>query len=143
MKKHIGVFVCLIVFVFANDRPGQTGISIHCDTPNILIYVDGDEIGRSPVKDVVAVIPGWHRVGVFPDLTEPMLEDVPSTRKMQDLFRMGQQDVLVEEGKIVRVTVGYRLIEGEVNEYQKRISSSRWIGFSMVIFVVFFLTWIA
>lgn len=125
------------------NLPGETGVFIHCDTPDIPIYVDGQMIGKSPITDVVKLLPGWHRVSVFPDQNGPLLEEDPSSRTLRDIYKVGSQDVLVEEGDVVRVTIGYRSIEQEVDVYRKQLSSSNWVGFSMIVFVVILLTWIA
>ncbi len=135
--------LCFLTFSFGKSPDDKTGVIIHCDVPNIPIYVDGEMVGRSPIKEVVELLPGWHQISVFPDATTPMFEDVPSTRKLRDVFRMGKQDVLVENGQVVHVTVGYRSIEQEVNQYQLHLSASRWIGFSLVGLVICLLVWIA
>ena len=62
-------------------------------------------------------------------------------RKMRDLIQIARQDVLVEEGKTVRVVLSYRSLEGEALEYEQRLSSSRWVGLSMVFVLVGLMTW--
>ena len=62
-------------------------------------------------------------------------------RKMRDLIQIARQDVLVEEGKTVRVVLSYRSLEGEALEYEQRLSSSRWVGLSMVFVLIGLMTW--
>ncbi len=135
--------ICAVSLATAIASPGKTGVIIHCDTPNIPLYVDGIMVGKSPIETVVELLPGWHRISVFPDPETPLEEDVPTTRTMRDIYRMGRQDVLVEEGEVVRVTVGYRSIEKEVDVYRQHLSAGNWVGFSMVVAVILLLLWVA
>ena len=62
-------------------------------------------------------------------------------RKMRDLIQIARQDVLVDEGETVRVVLSYRSLEGEAIEYEKRLSSSRWVGLVMVAVMFSLLSW--
>ena len=62
-------------------------------------------------------------------------------RKMRDLIQIARQDVLVAEGETVRVVLSYRSLEGEVIEYENRLSSSRWVGLAMVAIMLSLLSW--
>ncbi len=125
-----------------SEKPDPiTAIQIFCDTDAIPIYVDGIQVGASPIKEAVQVAPGWHQVSYFPPNMSIDTGSMNQNRKMRDLIQIARQDVLVDEGKTVRVVLSYRSLEGEAIEYEERLSSSRWIGLTMVFVVFGLMTW--
>jgi len=69
-----------------NDKPNPiTAIHIFCDTEGIPIYVDGIQVGASPVKDPVQVAPGWHQVSYFPPELTINTRSITQNRKMRDM----------------------------------------------------------
>jgi len=122
-------------------REPITAIQIFCDTEGIPIFVDGIQVGASPIKEAVQVAPGWHQVSYFPPNMNINTGSMSQNRKMRDLIQIARQDVLVEEGKTVRVVLSYRSLEGEALEYEQRLSSSRWVGLSMVFVLIGLMTW--
>ena len=95
-----------------NDKPNPiTAIHIFCDTEGIPIYVDGIQVGASPVKDPVQVAPGWHQVSYFPPELTINTRSITQNRKMRYMIKLARQYVLVEEGRTIRVVLGYRSIE--------------------------------
>ncbi len=125
-----------------NGKPNPiTAIHIFCDMDGIPIYVDGLQVGASPVKDPVQVAPGWHQVSYFPPKTMVNTQSIYQNRKMRDMIQLARQDVLVEEGKTVRVVLSYRSIEAEAMEYERKLSSSKWVGMGMVLTVFGLIAW--
>ena len=125
-----------------SEKPDPiTAIQIFCDTEGIPIFVDGIQVGASPIKEAVQVAPGWHQVSYFPPNMNINTGSMSQNRKMRDLIQIARQDVLVEEGKTVRVGLSYRSLEGEALEYEQRLSSSSWVGLSMVFVLVGLMTW--
>ncbi len=125
-----------------NDKPNPiTAIHIFCDTEGIPIFVDGIQVGASPVKDPVQVAPGWHQVSYFPPELTINTRSITQNRKMRDMIKLARQDVLVEEGRTIRVVLGYRSIEAEAMEYEQKLSSSRWVGLGMVFTVFILIAW--
>ena len=122
-------------------REPITAIQIFCDTEGIPIFVDGIQVGASPIKEAIQVAPGWHQVSYFPPNMSINTGSMSQNRKMRDLIQIARQDVLVEEGKTVRVVLSYRSLEGEALEYEQRLSSSRWVGLSMVFVLIGLMTW--
>ena len=122
-------------------REPITAIKIFCDTDGIPIFVDGIQVGASPIKEAIQVAPGWHQVSYFPPNMSINTGSLSQNRKMRDLIQIARQDVLVEEGKTVRVVLSYRSLEGEALEYEQRLSSSRWVGLSMVFVLIGLMTW--
>ena len=129
------------VIEWNEKREPITAIQIFCDTEGIPIFVDGIQVGASPIKEAVQVAPGWHQVSYFPPNMNINTGSMSQNRKMRDLIQIARQDVLVEEGKTVRVVLSYRSLEGEALEYEQRLSSSRWVGLSMVFVLIGLMTW--
>ena len=129
------------VIEWDEKREPITAIQIFCDTEGIPIFVDGIQVGASPIKEAVQVAPGWHQVSYFPPKMNINTGSMSQNRKMRDLIQIARQDVLVEEGKTVRVVLSYRSLEGEALEYEQRLSSSRWVGLSMVFVLIGLMTW--
>ena len=118
-----------------------TSIQIFCDMDGIPIFVDGVQVGASPIKESIQVAPGWHQVSYFPPNMKIDTGSMNQNRKMRDLIQIARQDVLVDEGKSVRVVLSYRSLEGEAIEYEERLSSSRWVGLAMVAILFSLLSW--
>ena len=125
-----------------NNKPSPiTAIEIFCDTDGIPIFIDGVQIGVSPIKDPIQVAPGWHQVSYFPPQLSVETESIQQNRIMRDMIKLARQDILVEDGKTVRAVLSYRTIEAEALEYEQRISSGRWIGFGMVSIIISLIIW--
>ena len=125
-----------------DKKPGQiTAIEIFCDTEGIPIFIDGIQIGVSPIKDPVQVAPGWHQISYFPPQISIDTESVKQNKIMRDIINLARQDILVEEGSTVRAVLSYRTIESQALEYQKKISSNRWVGLGMICLIVSFMIW--
>ena len=125
-----------------NNKPSPiTAIEIFCDTDGIPIFIDGVQIGVSPIKDPIQVAPGWHQVSYFPPQLSVETESIRQNRIMRDMIKLARQDILVEDGKTVRAVLSYRTIEAEALEYEQRISSGRWIGFGMVSIIMSLIVW--
>ena len=133
--------LCGQVIEWDEKREPITAIQIFCDTEDIPIFVDGIQVGASPIKEAIQVAPGWHQVSYFPPNMNINTGSMSQNRKMRDLIQIARQDVLVEEGKTVRVVLSYRSLEGEALEYEQRLSSSRWVGLSMVFVLIGLMTW--
>ena len=118
-----------------------TAIHIFCDTDGIPIFVDGLQVGASPIKDPVQVAAGWHQVSYFPPQMLINAQAISQNKKMRDMIQLARQDVLVEKGKTVRVVLSYHSIEAEAMEYEQKLSSSRWVGMGMVFVILGLMSW--
>ena len=145
MNKLWILFFCSSIYgqviEWDEKREPITAIQIFCDTEGIPIFVDGIQVGASPIKEAVQVAPGWHQVSYFPPNMNINTGSMSQNRKMRDLIQIARQDVLVEEGKTVRVVLSYRSIEAEALAYENKLSSSRWIGLLMVFIALGLLSW--
>ena len=125
-----------------NNKPSPiTAIEIFCDTDGIPIFIDGVQIGISPIKDPIQVAPGWHQVTYFPPQLSVETESIRQNRIMRDMIKLARQDILVEDGKTVRAVLSYRTIEAEALEYEQKISSGRWIGIGIVSIIMSLILW--
>ena len=126
---------------WSNKPSPITAIEIYCDTDGIPIFVDGVQIGISPIKGTIQVAPGWHQVSYFPPQLSVNTESIRQNRIMRDMIKLARQDILVEDGKTVRAVLSYRTIEAEALEYEQKISSGRWIGAGMVSIIISLIIW--
>ena len=126
---------------WSNKPSPITAIEIYCDTNGIPIFVDGVQIGVSPIKEAIQVAPGWHQVSYFPPQLSVNTESIRQNRIMRDMIKLARQDILVEDGKTVRTVLSYRTIEAEALEYEQKISSGRWIGAGMVSIIISLIIW--
>ena len=125
-----------------NKKPTPiTALQIFCDTDGIPIFLNGMQVGASPIKDPIQVAPGWHQVSYFPPNMLLNTQSISQNKKMRDMIHLARQDILVEEGKTVRVVLSYRSIEAEAMSYQNKLSSSRLIGLIMVFISLGLLSW--
>ena len=118
-----------------------TALQIFCDMDGIPIFVDGIQVGASPIKEAIQVSPGWHQVSYFPPNMKIDTGSMNQNRKMRDLIQIARLDVLVDEGETVRVVLSYRSLEGEAIEYEQRLSSGRWVGLAMVVVLFSLMSW--
>ena len=125
-----------------NKKPTPiTALQIFCDTDGIPIFLNGIQVGASPIKDPIQVAPGWHQVSYFPPNMLLNTKSIAQNKKMRDMIHLARQDILVEEGKTVRVVLSYKSIEAEALSYENKLSSSRLIGLTMVFISLGLLSW--
>lgn len=134
--------LCLGQEIVWPKSPGSiTALDIHCDTENVPIYVDGNMVGISPLSGPIQVAPGWHQVSYFPSQVRVGDSSPSGTRLMKDIVSLARQDVLVEEGKTVSVVLSYQSVEAEVQRYQQKLESGKWVGFTMMFLTVILISW--
>lgn len=124
------------------DQRVRSSIRILCDTPGLPIYVNDRIVGYSPLENGVDVLPGWHRVGYFPeDETKMTKVRTPKEKLVEDILRMGLMDVFVEEGEELTVTLNYQSLDEEVFDYNEKIQTSTVFGLGMFSLVILLLGW--
>ena len=124
------------------DQRVRSSIRILCDTPGLPIYVDDRIVGYSPLEYGIDVLPGWHRVGYFPeDETKMTKVRTPKEKLVEDILRMGLMDVFVEEGEELTVALNYQSLDEEVFDYNEKIQTSTVFGFGMFSLVILLLSW--
>ena len=142
--------IVLILFFFTlsfgqtmkwDNRARYTAMKISCDTDSVPIYLDGYYVGKTPILEALTVTPGWHKVSIFPTDDGVSEQSGPSKKTRKDIIRLGQQDVMVEEGNVELVVMSYRAIDAEIEEYQLQTQSGTWVRASMLFALLFIITW--
>ena len=124
------------------DQRIRTSIRILCDTPGLPIYVDDKMVGHSPLDHGIDVLPGWHKVGYFPeDPTKMSRIRSPKEKLVNDIMRMGLMDVFVEEGDETTVVLNYQSLDDDVFNYNEKIRSNSFIGFGTFFLAILLLSW--
>ena len=140
--------LALLFFAFASgqtmkcdNRARYTAMKISCDTDSVPIYLDGYYVGKTPITQALTVTPGWHKVSIFPPDDGIPEQSVPSNKTLKDIIRLGQQDVMIEEGNVELVVMSYRAIDAEIEEYQRQTQSGTWVRASMIFALLFIIIW--
>ena len=124
------------------DVRERTSLEIICDTKGLPIYVDGQMVGISPLKNSIDVLPGWHKVGYFPNDYSKDSNKLTSKEKiLNDILVMGRLDVFVEEGKEETIVLNYQTLDEEVVDYNKRFQTGTMVGFSLFFTMILLMSW--
>ncbi len=124
------------------DVRERTSLEIICDTKGLPIYVDGKMVGISPLKNSIDVLPGWHKVGYFPNDYSKDSNKLTSKEKiLNDILVMGRLDVFVEEGKAETIVLNYQTLDEEVVDYNKRFQTGTMVGFSLFFTMILLMSW--
>ena len=124
------------------DVRERTSLEIICDTKGLPIYVDGKMVGISPLKNSIDVLPGWHKVGYFPNDYSKDSNKLTSKEKiLNDILVMGRLDVFVEEGKEETIVLNYQTLDEEVVDYNKRFQTGTMVGFSLFFTMILLMSW--
>jgi len=120
----------------------RTTLEIMCDTKGLPIYVDGHLVGHSPLKNPVDVLPGWHKVGYFPnDYTQDANALTSKEKIMNDILVMGRLDVFIDEGDHETIVLNYQTLGEDVIDYNNRFQAGKWIGFSLFFVTILLMSW--
>ena len=120
----------------------RTTLEIMCDTKGLPIYVDGHLVGHSPLKNPVDVLPGWHKVGYFPNDYAQDANALTSKEKiMNDILVMGRLDVFIDEGDHETIVLNYQTLGEDVIDYNNRFQAGKWIGFSLFFVTILLMSW--
>jgi hypothetical protein len=124
------------------DNRARTSIRILCDTKGLPIYVDNQIVGKTPLTDPIDVLPGWHKVGYFPqDFSQDSEIQTSKEKMMFDILRMGLLDIYIEEGKEETIVLSYQTLDEDVIDYNKRFMASTWVGLSMFFMMILLMSW--
>ena len=107
----------------------RTSLEIICDTKGLPIYIDGQMVGISPLKGSIDVLPGWHKVGYFPNDYSKDSNKLTSKEKMlNDIILKIKKDIYNAQciGNVepIEFMIPYpsmcSLIEGQNIKYSKQ-----------------------
>ena len=124
------------------DSRERTSLEIICDTKGLPIYLDGQMVGVSPLKNPIDVLPGWHKVGYFPnDYSKDSNKLTSKEKLLNDILVMGRLDVFIEEGKRETIVLNYQTLDEEVIDYNKRFQTGTMVGFSLFFTMILLMSW--
>ena len=124
------------------DSRERTTLDIICDTKGLPIYVDNQMVGHTPLDHGIDVLPGWHKVGYFPEDYSQDLSSRTSREKMvSDILIMGRLDVYIEEGKRETIVLNYQSLDEDVIDYNERFQTGAFAGFSIFFLVILLMSW--
>ena len=87
-------------------------------------------------------MPGWHKVGYFPNnYTEDANVLTSKEKIMNDILVMGRLDVFVDEGNHETIVLNYQTLDEEVIDYNKRFQAGTWVGFSLFFTMIVLMSW--
>lgn len=86
----------------------------------------------------VAVFSGWHRVSFFPNVDD---SDIETQKVFRDILKLGTQDVLVESGQVVHVSMSYSSLGQDIDGYYNSVRTGNYFGFSMIIVLISIWVW--
>ena len=87
-------------------------------------------------------MPGWHKVGYFPNnYTEDANVLTSKEKIMNDILVMGRLDVFVDEGDHETIVLNYQTLDEEVIDYNKRFQAGTWGGFSLFFTMIVLMSW--
>ena len=99
-------------------------------------------MGNTPLDHGIDVLPGWHKVGYFPDNYSEDLKSRTSKEKMlNDILVMGRLDVYIEEGKEETIVLNYQTLDEDVVDYNKKFQTGAWTGFSLFFLLIILMSW--
>ena len=124
------------------DSRERTSLEIICDTKGLPIYLDGQMVGVSPLKNPIDVLPGWHKVGYFPnDYSKDSNKLTSKEKLLNDILVMGRLDIFIEEGKHETIVLNYQTLDEEVIDYNKRFQTGTMVGFSLFFTMILLMSW--
>ena len=89
-------------------------------------------VGISPLNGSIDVLPGWHKVGYFPNDYRDSNKLTSKEKILNDILVMGRLDVFVEEGKHETIVLNYQTLDEEVIDYNKKFQTGTVVGFFII-----------
>ena len=132
--KWVLVILFLLSPIFGDDgnELQQYGfIEIKTDSMNVPFFIDGFYVGNHPLKDPVAVLPGFHEVSYIP----PDIQD----EKVRDALTEGIKRVYVAENDTLEVFLFYDHYLSQVQSLNQEMVLQKYVGFSLFGILVFLL----
>ena len=84
------------------------------------------------------VLPGWHTVSFFPNISDG---DLDTHKVSRDILRLGTQDVLVEVSETVHISMSYSSLDQNIDSYYNSVRTGSYFGFSMILVLISILVW--
>ncbi len=107
-------------------------LRIITDTDLVQIYIDGEAIGYSPIREKLTLTPGWHAVSFFPSDFKWTHWTHRQRRTIVNVIESGTHHVLVEPGELVELNMEWHAIERRLAKYESSQRIGGIVGVSMV-----------
>ncbi len=86
-------------------------LRIITDTDLVQIYIDGEAIGYSPIRENLTLTVGWHAVSFFPSDFKWTHWTHRQRRTIVNVIESGTHHVLVEPGELAELNMEWHAIE--------------------------------
>ena len=133
--KNTLVFILLISTTFSKDNEEleEYGfIAIKTDSMNVPFFIDGVFVGKHPLPEPIAVLPGFHEVGYIP----PEIQN----RKVRDNLSDGLKRVYVAPNDTLKVFLFYDYYLAQVKSLENEFKIQNYIGvglFGILLYLLF------
>ena len=107
-------------------------LRIITDTDLVQIYIDGEKIGYSPIRERLILTPGWHTVSFFPSDFKWTHWTHRQRRTIVNVIESGTHHVLVKPGEVAELNMEWHAIERKLAEYKSSQRIGGIVGVSMV-----------
>ncbi len=129
MTYHLKVALCLLIALplWAQEEEPEAAVGylrIFTDTDLVQIYLDGEEIGYSPILEKLILTPGWHNVSFFPSDFKWTHWTHRQRRTIVNVIQSGTYNVVVKPGELTELHMDWHEIGLKLTQYE----SNRWLG---------------
>lgn len=129
MTYHLKVAFCLLIALplWAQEEEPEAAVGylrIFTDTDLVQIYLDGKEIGYSPILEKLILTPGWHHVSFFPSGFKWSHWTHRQRRTIVNVIEAGTYNVVVKPGELTELHMDWHEIGLKLTQYE----SNRWLG---------------
>tara|TARA_Y100001970_G_C14236821_1_gene862345 strand:- start:1319 stop:1744 length:426 start_codon:yes stop_codon:yes gene_type:complete len=107
-------------------------IDIKTDSMNVPFFIDGVFVGKHPLPEPIAVLPGFHEVGYIP----PEIQN----RKIRDDLSDGLKRVYVAPNDTLKVFLFYDYYLAQVKSLENEFKIQNYIGvglFGILLYLLF------
>ena len=138
----VGVAALLNGGLLAQDSKPEATVGylrLFSDTDLVQIYLDGELIGYTPIREQITVTPGWHHLSFF----SPEFRWEHWTHRQRDILtsvvEAGTRRVMVEPGQLLEVTMDWHALEQRLRAYESGRTISAIVGVGLVAVVLLLL----
>ncbi len=131
------LLACLLVAapLAGQDEEPEVAVGylrIITDTDLVQIYIDGEAIGYSPIREKLTLTPGWHTVSFFPSDFRWTHWTHRQRRTIVNVIESGTHHVMVKPGELAELNMEWHAIERRLAKYESSQRIGGIIGISMV-----------
>ncbi len=126
-KKHIFVILYSLSFLIGQSsvfesEPGF--IRVKADSSSVPIYLDGNLIGHTPIKNPIPVMEGVHFIGFHPpSFKDPFI----SYGKVNS-----DKQIFVLSGDTVNISFNTFLVDNNIKKIKKEYQITNYVGIGML-----------